>query len=68
MAKKATKLPVATSAPISQTKDALEQERRWRAEDDIRTMQRAAEIKKDPLRVKAMKSYAEQQLKAVKKC
>ena len=68
MAKKATKLPVATSAPIAQTKDSLEQERRWRAEDDIRTMQRAAEIKKDPSRVKAMKSYAEQQLKAVKKC
>lgn len=68
MVKKATKLPVATSTPIAQTKDALEQERRWRAEDDIRTMQRAAEIKKDPSRVKAMKSYAEQQLKAVKKC
>ena len=68
MAKKATKLPVATNTPIAQTKDALEQERRWRAEDDIRTMQRAAEIKKDPSRVKAMKSYAEQQLKAVKKC
>lgn len=68
MAKKATKLPVATNASIAQTKDALEQERRWRAEDDIRTMQRAAEIKKDPSRVKAMKSYAEQQLKAVKKC
>ena len=68
MVKKATKLPVATSTPIAQTKDALEQERRWRTEDDIRTMQRAAEIKKDPSRVKAMKSYAEQQLKAVKKC
>lgn len=40
-------------------------EMRWRAEDDLRTMQRMAELKQDPARLKAAEALIRQQLKAV---
>lgn len=40
-------------------------EARWRAEDDLRTMQRMAELKSDPSRVRAAEALIKQQLKAV---
>ena len=40
-------------------------EMRWRAEDDLRTMQRMAELKQDPARLKAAEALIKQQLKAV---
>lgn len=44
-----------------------ERERKYRAEDDIRTMQRAEEIKRDKERMKAMKSIAKEQMNGLKK-
>lgn len=41
------------------------QERKWQAQDDLRTMQRAAEIKADPKRVKAAQAEATQQMRAL---
>lgn len=38
-----------------------EDEKRWRAEDDLRTMKRAEEVKKDPDRVQNMKNYLREQ-------
>lgn len=42
-------------------------ERKYRAEDDIRTMQRAEEIRADKERMKAMKSIAKEQMNGLKK-
>ena len=42
-------------------------EKRWRAEEDIRTIQRAEEIKKDKSRVAEMKKVANEQIKDLKK-
>jgi F0F1-type ATP synthase epsilon subunit len=75
MAKK-SKLPVASSKPIpvkivsepaTSVKESDARERRWRAEDDIRTMKQAEEIKKDKARVKAMKEVAKAQMAELKK-
>lgn len=41
------------------------QEKKWRAQEDLRTLQRAAEIKNDASRVKAAQAEAQQQMKAL---
>jgi len=43
------------------------QERRWRAEEDIRTLTRAAEIKADSARLNAAKALATKQVNDLKK-
>lgn len=71
MAKKSkTKLSdmVDRPAPYKATAEDKERERRYRAEEDIRTMQRAEEIKKDKERIKAMKDVANEQIKALQNC
>lgn len=67
--KKSSSLPVASNAcsPYKPTAEDKARERRYRAEDDIRTMQRADEIKKDKERVSAMKQLAKEQMEALKK-
>lgn len=40
---------------------------KWRAEDDLRALQRAAEIKADKTRMSHVKKCANEQLKALKK-
>lgn len=71
-------LPVASTKPVpvkivsepmdrpSTAKDDA-RERKWRAEDDIRTMKQAEEIRRDKERVRAMKEVARQQMKDLKK-
>lgn len=72
MAKKAkqtkSSLPVASTAEVSYkpTAEDKARERRYRAEEDLRTMQRADEIKKDKDRKSAMQELAKEQLKAAK--
>lgn len=71
MAKKSkTKLSdmVSAPAPYKMTAEDKEREKRYRAEEDIRTMQRAEEIKKDKERIKAMKDVANEQIKALQNC
>lgn len=41
------------------------QERKWRAEDDLRTLTRAREIRNDPARMKAVRTLAKEQLAAM---
>lgn len=72
MAKK-SKLPVASAKPVpvkivseSPAVD-IDREKKWRAEDDMRTMQQAEEIRKDKERMKAMKSMAKQKMNELKK-
>ena len=43
------------------------QERRWRAEEDIRTLTRAAEIKADRARLNAANALANKQVNDLKK-
>lgn len=69
-------LPVASAKPIpvkivsepsgNVAKDDA-REKRWRAEDDMRTMKAAEEIKRDKERIKAMKEVAREQMKDLKK-
>lgn len=44
----------------------VKQERRWRAESDLRTIQEASEIKRDPKRIKDAKQIAREQIRALK--
>jgi hypothetical protein len=56
------KLPTATA-----TKADAERESRWRAEDDLRTLQRAEEIRGDKERMGHCKSVAKEQMEAASK-
>lgn len=69
-------LPVASAKPIpvkivsepaSTMRESDAREKRWRAEDDMRTMKAAEEIKRDKGRIKAMKEVAREQMKDLKK-
>lgn len=44
------------------------EDQKWRAEDDLRALQRAKEIEGDKSRMKAAKAVAQEQLNALKKC
>jgi hypothetical protein len=57
-------MPLSRYTPSAEDK---ERERKYRAEDDIRTMQRAEEIRADKERMKAMKSIAKEQMNGLKK-
>jgi len=43
------------------------QDKKWRAQDDLRTLQQVMQIKSDPGRLKAAQTEAQQQLKALEK-
>lgn len=43
------------------------EEKKWRAQDDLRTMQRAQEVASDPNRLKAAQKEAQDQVKALQK-
>lgn len=70
MAKK--KLPVAKSVPAScpvykPTKEDEARERRYRAEDGLRTLQRADEIRNDKQCMSDIKALAQEQMNTAKK-
>ena len=80
MAKKSKGLPVeklgtskATKAKpipvkiVSDTASYPKEDQRWRAEDDLRALQRAREIENDKARLKAAKAIAEENMAALKK-
>lgn len=50
---------------LSAAQVSSKQEADWRAEDDLRTLLRAAEIKKDPKRLAAAKAKAKEQMQAL---
>lgn len=43
------------------------QEERWRAESDLRTLQEAEMIRRDPKRMRTMQKLADEQMKALEK-
>jgi hypothetical protein len=47
------------------TNKISEDEKRWRAEEDARTLKRALEIKADKQRMKAVKTHCEKEAKAL---
>lgn len=49
------------------SKDYKSEQDKWRAEDDLRALQRAEEIRADKSRMKAAKSCAKEQMKNLKK-
>lgn len=61
--------PVMASAPYKQTKEQQDRERRYKAEDGLRALQRADEVKADKTLMKDIKSLAkEQKAKLEKLC
>lgn len=50
---------------LSAAQVSAKQEADWRAEDDLRTLLRAAEIKKDHKRLAAAKAKAKEQMQAL---
>lgn len=48
-------------------KEHKEHEMKWRAEDDLRTIQRAEEVKSDKSRMNMVKTLAKEQTEALKK-
>lgn len=69
MAKKSTVIPVERpcTASYKPTKADVERERRYQAEDGLRTIQRANDIKKDKALMKDIKGLVKEQVKAVNK-
>lgn len=67
--KSSLKNAIATDVFIERkpTKEQIEKEKKWQAEDDIRTLQRAEEIKKDKGRMNAAKQVAKSQMQELKK-
>jgi len=62
-ATKAKPVPVKIVSDYPPTSD----DQKWRAEDDLRALQRAREIENDKARLKAAKAIAEEQMSALKK-
>lgn len=65
---KASKKPI----PVKIVSDSpstsyAKEDQKWRAEDDLRTLQRAKEIENDKARMKAAKNIAQSQMSALKK-
>lgn len=69
MAKKSTlKNAIAQpTEPYKPTQADIAREKKYQAEDDIRTLQRAEEIKKDKARMSAAKQLAKSQMQNLKK-
>ncbi len=69
--KKVNKLPVADypspCAPVKRTKEDEERERRYRAEDALRSLQRAEEVKTDKALMRDVKLLAKEQMEALGK-
>lgn len=54
-------------APTMLTAADKSREKRWRAEDDLRALQRAEEILKDAARMREAKKIAQEQMEALQK-
>lgn len=52
---------------VTISREQAKREREWRAEDDLRTLQRAAEIQGDTSRVRAAQQIAKRQMAALSK-
>lgn len=55
------------SEPVKSNSEYDAREKRWRAEDDLRALQRAEEIRGDKSRMSEVKKCATEQMNALKK-
>ena len=62
--KKPIPVKIVNDAPISKYAD---EDKKWRAENDLRTLQRAKEIENDKARMQAAKNIAKEQKAALEK-
>ena len=60
--KKPIPVKIVSDGPI-----VADENKKWRAEDDLRTLQRAKEIENDKARMQAVKSIAKEQKSALEK-
>lgn len=65
--KKPIPVKIVNDAPM-ETKAHEDREKKWQAEDDLRTLQRAKEVESDKARMKAAKALAQEQMNTLKKC
>lgn len=63
---KATKTKPVPVKIVSEPGISSREDQKWRAEDDLRTLQRAKEIENDKARMKAAKEIAKSQMNALK--
>ena len=63
---KASKKPIPVKI-VSDSPSYVKEDDKWRAEDDLRALQRAAEIQADKSRVKAAQAVAKEQMANLKK-
>ena len=63
---KSAGIGLAKDAPAMPTTQAV-QEKKWRAEEDLRTLRRAEEVKSDPARMNYAKRIAQQEVAALKR-
>lgn len=54
-----------SAGPYKQSAKQIAEDRRWKAEDDLRTLQRAKEIQGDRSRMGMCKTVAKEQMKAL---
>jgi len=64
--KKAIPVRIVSDAPAVSSKYA-EEDREWRARDDMRALQRAKEIESDKARMQAVKAVAQKEMNNLKK-
>lgn len=63
---KASKKPIPVKI-VSDVASYPKEDTKWRAEDDLRALQRAKEIESDKTRMKAAKAIAKEQMSNLKK-
>jgi ribosome assembly protein YihI (activator of Der GTPase) len=61
-------IPVKIVSEVGESKSHEAREKKWQAEDDLRTLQRAKEVESDKARMKAAKALAQEQMNNLKKC
>lgn len=67
-ASKSKPIPVKIVSDTPKVSDKYaEEDRKWRAKDDMRTLQQAKEIEADKARMQAVKSMAKEELAKLKK-
>ncbi len=67
MAKKAKAKPAKRKAPVEAVNTSVADERKWRRQNDLRTLRDAEEIRGDPNRMSGAKSEAKKDMAALKK-
>lgn len=66
VAQKPVPVKIVSDCVPSTNKAYEDREKKWRAEDDLRALQRAEEIRRDKSRMSEVKKCANEQMKALK--